>query len=486
MNSGQVSLQGPKVHAERGETADAGGGRIQAEAGSLMIQGAVRGRKLGPVDQLGKVVFRDHRGRESEWTFGDGTRWTLRCESDELLFFSRDLASRLGRPSLVVEPPDPTAQLISATRERRLDLLFGLVAIGLVFAVRWLVGTAAWLGYALAIAALAWLGMAAAGHLADKRRVELGESGPTSLAPLSMAVHRVGAVVAWFAPLCVIAGALLGINDAAERSTASVVAEERRAAATTAEEAQHARVQASAAKRRTLADEKLAAAEAAMAADDLELAERLLDEAKAIEPDHPKLTTAQQALAPKLAAERVARRASDVVVGLGLARKVIDDNVLCEAAQPVADAWAKLSQTTPADETYEAAQKLVPKLERCRQRVAQTFGTGARTARAQSRQAWSSQLEQELRKRGVAASTKTNGPNADELVIQLDSLTPSIVEPVMGGSPSLSERASQEGFRRITLRAGRRKRVEKLKPKATDDVHRVLQPYGLAEPLALP
>lgn len=109
------SFSGPHVQAQRGQSADAGGGVLSVFAGLVQIQGAVRSRQLGAMQDLRSVVFRDRQGQEATLTFGDGTAWRLEgAAGGELLNFMLEIEKRMSVPGLVQQPPPLTDELAAA------------------------------------------------------------------------------------------------------------------------------------------------------------------------------------------------------------------------------------------------------------------------------------------------------------------------------------------------------------------------------------
>ncbi|MDD9968372.1 MAG: hypothetical protein OXR73_19190 [Myxococcales bacterium] len=473
-----LTLHGPKVHAQRDGTADAGGGRIHASAGQLAVQGPVRGRQLGALSQLASVQFHDHRGRTSDWTFADGRRWILRCDDDKLLEFSRALAINLQRPDMVRESLSPQAKLWSTTKTRRRELLVAAGCLLLALPIQWLVSYARPFGYLLVGLGLAWLLAGAVARIAE------GDLRPLQLARLVAQVRRWNWILTWVAPSTLLVGSLVGITVATARAREDAVEAQRAAAQAATAAAEREAEARKAAERAAEIDEKLGEATVAVDEGRLEDAASSLAEASAIDPRNAKVESALAALAPRLEQKRDKQRARDARAGLSLAREVTSDRVLCDTAQAVADAWSKLGQTKPSDDTFSAALKLAPKLERCRKRVRATFAANARAASAQARTAWSTQLEAELRKQGVAASVTTGGKAMTELRIATERLDSETIETVMGGGDRrLKPRAAEQGYRRIVLTAGKKARKVRLKPVPGGDVGEVLSRFGLDKPI---
>jgi hypothetical protein len=361
------AFSGPRVHAQRGQSADAGGGMVSVFAGWVQIQGSVRSRQLGAMQDLRSVVFRDRQGREATLTFGDGTAWRLEgSEGGELLTFMLEIERRMSVPGLVQQPP-PIADELKAAVTPDVKRNAGGVVAACAFA--WIVSmlTRIWspLGYVL-IAAVVLAGI---GALLGWR-----ELGP----PLLSRWHawcEGSSVIAGALAVALLLGAGIGLSYAAgDRAKAALVQAEvdRKAAAARAEaEAeQHAR------------DAELAKIPPLLALMTQQIEQKAWTEAKAthdaILAIDPKSAgaVAMQPMIERGVAEQVEReRRAAFLNAIREIPRAAKDKVQCESAGVVSSLWQGLLSGTPNDPEWGEVAALVPKLEACRRRVVAVYAT---------------------------------------------------------------------------------------------------------------
>ena len=132
-------LSGPRVRAERENTADRGGGRIESSAGVVRVCGPIHTRELGRLDAIASIVLLDAKGRRAMLHFANAS-WLLEAEEENGLEpFLRDLASRTGRMGVIIEPPPFSVRVRQEVSPRERGQLVW-VAVGALGALLLLVG----------------------------------------------------------------------------------------------------------------------------------------------------------------------------------------------------------------------------------------------------------------------------------------------------------------------------------------------------------
>jgi len=476
-------MRGPRVHAERVGTADAGGGQISVVDHQLMVQGPVRGRLLGPVSELHRMVFEDHRGRRMALHFVDGVTWTLSTEGDDLMPFALSLEQLVGRVDMIEKAPTPAQQLqAEMTPERKLMGLQFVGAIVIAVALYFAASTAAAVGYAIVVVALPYLMAAAAARVL--------QPPPQWMAGINNFTRARGWVLAYGAPAMMLVASAFGVLHAGQVAAVEAIAAREQASVAAANALAAEKQSAEEAKRTAAISELLTTIDKAVDGGRISEAQTMIKQAEAIAPESTALESLKQRLAPKLEAEAEAARQRAVREGLGLARRIIKDPLRCDSANSVSEAWRKIRQVRGDDEQYTPIAKLLPGLERCRRRVEKTFSRGAEEARVQQRLQLASTFENELRAGGHATTIEFDGSRRTEMTIRLDRVDDATAAAIVGSAQDgkdLLTRAAGLGIRRVLLLDERKvSRKYPLKPTSGKALGReVLKGFELDQPLAL-
>ncbi len=361
------AFSGPRVHAQRGQSADAGGGMLSVFAGWVQIQGSVRSRQLGAMQDLRSVVFRDRQGHEATLTFGDGTAWRLEgSEGGELLSFMLEIEKRMAVPGLVQQPP-PIADELKAAVTPDMKRNAGGVVAACAFA--WIVSmlTRMWspLGYLL-IAAVVLAGIA---FLMGWREV-----GPPLFSRWN-AWCEGSPVIAGALGLALLFGAGLGLSYAADDRAKAELAQaelDRKVAAARAEAEAEQRAR----------DARLAKIPPLLARMTQQIEHKAWLDAKgtydaiiAIDPKSAGAVAMQPMIERGLAEYQEKERRRAFLHAIQQVPRAAKDKLQCESAAVVSSLWQGLLSGTPNDPEWADVPPLVPKLEACRRRVVASYAT---------------------------------------------------------------------------------------------------------------
>lgn len=478
------SFAGPRVHAQRGQSADEGGGMVSVFAGWVQIQGSVRSRQLGAMQDLRSVVFRDRQGQEATLTFGDGTAWRLEGDAGgELLAFMLEIERRMAVPGLVQQPPPLSNEIAAAVTPDVKRNAGGVVAAcAFAWVLTMLVRMWSPLGYVLfAVVALGviafFLGRQELGPPLSSRWSAWCEGSP---------------VIAGAMALALVFGGALGMSKASsDRALATAAAAEKQQR----DDAARAELEAEE-RAREVAFAKLPALRTTM---QNAIAQRAWAEAKvahdamvAIDPASADAAAMLPAIEQGLGAQREADRRKAFVYAVAQIPRVAKDKVECESAGIVSSLWHGLQGGTPADPEWPQVAALVPKLEACRRRVVAAYALTTVDSRRMQRGSSASGLQRSLRERGNDVSVELTGRDADTMKISFAAIDDAWIDKLTDsgdvGEGSFLKRRQDEGVRTVELRDGRKVvRSYRLQPARAAEVGKqVLERFDLAEPLHLP
>ena len=477
-------LSGPHVQVQRGQSSDAGGGILSLFAGWVQIQGAVRSRPLGPMQDLRSVVFRDRQGREATLTFGDGTVWRVDGNAGgELLAFMLELERRLGVPGLVKQAPPLTDELASAVTP---DVKRNTGGVVTALALAWILTMLTRIWSPLGIVLFGVAALCALGFVLGRIQV-----GPSWLSAWSDWCEG-SPVIALSLACALVAGGVLGRGQAAkDRERAAMVQTEQAerdalaareaVEAARAREAELAKVPPLVAQMNALIEEKEWSQAKAMH-DRIVLADPASPIAAAV------LPMIEASIAKKAETDRVAAFAT----ALSQVPRIVADKVACESAGVVSATWKGLIGGTQADPGWEQVAALVPKLELCRRKVASSYARNTEESRAIQRASAVRTWERSLRDGGVDATVELSGREREAVKVKYADIDAAWIDRVTdsgatGGNSFLGQWEAL-GVRSLEFGNGRGAlRTFRLEPPTGGAAARaVLASYGLADPLVLP
>lgn len=477
-------LSGPHVQVQRGQSSDAGGGILSLFAGWVQIQGAVRSRQLGPMQDLRSVVFRDRQGREATLTFGDGTVWRVDGSAGgELLSFMLELERRLAVPGLVKQAPPLTDELASAVTP---DVKRNTGGIVTALALAWILTMLTRIWSPLALVLFAVAALCALGFVLGRMQV-----GPSWLSAWSDWCEG-SPVIALSLACALVAGGVLGRGQAAmDRERAAVAqaeqAERDALAEREAEEAARARA-AELAKVPPLAAQMKALIEEQEWSQAKEMHDRIV----LADPESPAAAAVLPMIEAALDKQAETDRRAAFVTALSQAPRIVADRVACESAGVVSTTWKALIGGTQADPGWEQVAALVPKLELCRRKVVSSYARNTEASRAIQRATAVRTWERSLRDGGVDVTVELSGRAGESVKVKYADMDAAWVDRVTdsgarGGSSFLGQWEAL-GVRSLEFGDGRRVlRTYRLEPPTGAAAARaVLTSYGLADPLVLP
>jgi len=479
-----AELTGPKVRVEKLGTSDRGGGLLVAHEGQLLIRGKVRSRTLGTLDAVQSLRFDDPDGQRAELIFRDLSRWAIEAEDPGLLEFAHQLQAHLGREGLVTDPPklgERVRSVMAAQGKRRVPEM--LLALALGVGVQLAVRQVAPLGWLLVAGGVAWVTLLGVALFQDEPSGWPGR--------LRTIFDRRGWALGLFLPLCVVFGAGLGLQAAAQRVLLETQVRAQNAEAAEAQQAkQRAEAERANAHKAEVAAH-LKSVETSLEAQRWTEAKTGYDALAALEPAHPSLPALWATLGPQLEARAAKEQAQATEAALRDARRMQKDRVVCDDARAVAAAWRAVQSLPPTDPRRGPAVKLVPGLERCRKVVARSLAINAAELRRQGRIQLMSPVQAELRRAGHLVNVTLTGKAEDRVQISGEGLTAKAVPAITGQgsrSPgSLFARLEEQGVRNVEVLAGERSLGSfALEPRSTEALAaELLDSMGLGAPLAL-
>lgn len=478
------TFAGPRVHVQRGQSADAGGGMLSVFGGWVQIQGSVRSRQLGAMQDLRSVVFRDRRGTDATLTFGDGSTWSVEGgAAGELLTFMLEIERRLSSPGLVQQASPIADEIAKAvTPDLKRDVAGVVAACAVAWALTFLVRVWSPLGYVLfAIVALAvvtfFLGRASIGPVFTSHWTSFCEGIPAIAVALGVSL---------------LIGGALGLSQAADdraRETVEQTVRDRQAALDRADA--EAQAQKRAAELLKVAP-LLAQMTEAIQQKAWEDAKVAYDAIVAIDPTSAGAAAVRTMIDAGLTEQREVTRRKAFVHAIAQVPRLAKDKVQCESAGIVSSLWHGLLGGTPADPEWSQVEALVPKLEACRRRVVAVYGNSAVDSLRMQRSVSARALERSLRERGADVKVELEGADANTLKIAFAAIDAAWIDLVTQSGArtegSFLRQRQNEGVRLVVFSDGRRNvRTYAMDPAAAAASGMpVLARFGLSEPLRLP
>ncbi len=196
-----------------------------------------------------------------------------------------------------------------------------------------------------------------------------------------------------------------------------------------------------------------------------------------------------RAEAEKLIQDNV--RVLDVADGLDEAARVASDVKQCDQPAAIANAWAKLKQARPTDESWHAALAAAGRLEVCRKSTERQLSAGLQKIMMAQREGWSQKTDTVFLDNGMNVAISLAGANKDRATLKWALMSRAAAHKLTdGGSmdPSSFLGGLQKiGFRRVTFTDGYDESWSyTLEPDNESNGGKlVLGQHGLGEPLTL-
>jgi len=478
------SFAGPRVRVQRGQSADAGGGMLSVFAGWIQIQGAVRSRQLGAMQDLRSIVFHDRQGTDATMTFSDGAVWSVEGgAAGELLTFMLEIESRLSSPGLVQQAPPIADEIAKAvTPDLKRDIAAVIAACVLVWGLTVAVRMWSPLGYVFAAVVAVglvtfFLGRESIGPLFTSHWAGFCEEMPVVVGALAVAL---------------LVGAALGMSQAADdrvRAAVEQAAQDRQAALDRAEA--EAKAQARAAELRQvepLLTQMTEAIQQKAWAD----AQTAHDAIVKLDPTSAAAAAVRPMIEAGVVEQREAARRKAFMHAVAQIPRLAKDKVQCESAGIVGSLWQGLLGGTSADPEWPQVDALVPKLEACRRRVVAVYGSSATDSLRMQRSVSARALERTLRERGEDVTVVLKGSDDDKLEIAGAAIDAAWVDRLTEAGArvegSFLHRWQKDGIRVVEFSDARKPvRSYEMDPAgAAASGMPVLERFGLSEPLRLP